>query len=220
MATGQVGPDQSEVSSGMFEFVKGGYGELIERGSTFSTGGTFDMKGRDIIPSQQVTVNFENGSNISVTTKRGPRNDQDGLRSLANMLANAKAGDNLSDFLDFSFFDNFEKVADLGAGYRHSGVLNNTTIDIFTGKNITFTRFVFYAEGRARGSEFGFSRNNLFESNFPHLNPLNNKRLSNPYGLRLKGFFDERRSNIGTLRFSDWNVFVNFSNTIFKGMGL
>jgi hypothetical protein len=165
-------------------------------------------------------VDFEDGSNISVTTKRGPRNDQDGLQALANMFANAKAGDNLSDFLDFSFFDSFKKVSDPGSGYRHSGKLNNTTINIFTGENITFNRFVFYAVGRARGSEFGFSRNNLEESNFPHFSPLNKQKLSNPYALRLRGFFDERKSVIGTLRFSDWNVFVNFSNTIFKGMGL
>jgi len=207
--------------TGMFEYVKGGYGELIESGNVFYSGGTYDKEGRAIIPSQTVSVDFEDGSNISVTTKRGPRNDQDGLQALANMFANAKAGDNLSDFLDFSFFDSFKKRRDkLSEGYYHSGNLNNTSLDIYTGTNITFNRFVFYAAGRARGSEFGFSRNNLEESNFPHFSPLNKQKLSNPYGLRLRGFFDERKSVIGTLRFSDWNVFVNFSNTIFNGMGL
>ncbi|WP_205635831.1 hypothetical protein, partial [Algoriphagus antarcticus] len=212
------GSDQSE----MFEFVKGGYGELIESGSVFSTGGTFDLNGTEIIPSQQVTVNFENGSNISVTTKRGPINNQDKLQTLANMLANAKAGDNLSDFLDFSFFDSFRKKGDLGAGYRHIGTLSNTntTIDMYTGNNITFNRYLFYAAGRTSGYEFGFSRNNLVELNFPHISPLDKKVMSHPYGLRLRGFFDERKSAIGTIRFSDWNVFVNFSNTIFNGMGL
>lgn len=78
----------------------------------------------------------------------------------------------------------------------------------------------FFAEGKARGFEFGFSRSNLVESNFPKISPFNKKELSNPYGLRIKGFFDERKSTIGTLRFSDWNVFYNFSNTILKGMGL
>ena len=64
--------------------------------------------------------------------------------------------------------------------------------------------------------EFGFSRNNLVKSNFPNIDPRDkNVMLPNPYGLRLRGFFDERKSIIGTLRFSDWNVFVNFSNIIF-----
>jgi RHS repeat-associated protein len=206
--------------TGMFEYVKGGYGELIESGNVFYSGGTFDKEGREIIPSMDITVNFDNGSNIKMTTERGPRNDEDRLQILANMLGNAKAGDELGDFLDFSFFNDFRKVGDLGGGYRTSGTLKNTSIDIYNGKNITFNRFVFYAEGRTRGSEFGFSRPNLVESNFPKINPLNKTLLPNPYGLRIKGFFDERKSNIGTLRFSDWNVFANFSETIFKGIGL
>jgi RHS repeat-associated protein len=81
--------------TGMFEYVKGGYGELIESGNVFYSGGTFDKEGREIIPSMDITVNFDNGSNIKMTTERGPRNDEDRLQILANMLGNAKAGDEL-----------------------------------------------------------------------------------------------------------------------------
>jgi RHS repeat-associated protein len=207
--------------NGMFEYVRGGYGEMIEVGSVaYYSGSTMDFEGNDILPSKTVTIKIDDGSEISITTGRGTLDNQSSLQNLANMLSKAKPGDKLSDFLEFDFFDNFKKVGDLGGGYRNSGKINGTSIEMYTGENITFNRFVFYGEGRARSYEFGFTRENLLESNFPKVNPLNNKEFSNPYGIRLKGFFDERRSNIGTIRFNDWSLFENFSQTLLKGIGL
>jgi RHS repeat-associated protein len=181
--------------NGMFEYVRGGYGEMIEVGSVaYYSGSTMDFEGNDILPSKTVTIKIDDGSEISITTGRGTLDNQSSLQNLANMLSKAKPGDKLSDFLEFDFFDNFKKVGDLGGGYRNSGKINGTSIEMYTGENITFNRFVFYGEGRARSYEFGFTRENLLESNFPKVNPLNNKEFSNPYGIRLKGFFDERRT--------------------------
>lgn len=126
-----------------------GVGEGRKKDSKSINGGTYDKDGNEIIPSVEVTVHFDNVSDISIITERGPRNKEDRLQRLANMLASAKAGDKLSDFLDFEFFSDFKKIGDPGGGYRDSGELNNTTIDLFTGENITFNRFVFFCRRKS-----------------------------------------------------------------------
>jgi hypothetical protein len=58
--------------SGGFEFVKGGYGEMIEVGSTGYQGPTYDIAGNEIIPSMEITVTYDDGSTVKIVTERGP----------------------------------------------------------------------------------------------------------------------------------------------------
>jgi hypothetical protein len=81
--------------SGGFEFVNGGYGEMIEVGSTGYQGPTYDIAGNEIIPSMEITVTYEDGSTEKIVTERGvlcegctPNMDQD--RDVADA---SKSGD-------------------------------------------------------------------------------------------------------------------------------
>ena len=65
----------------------------------------------------------------------------------------------------------------------------------------------------ARGKVFGFRAQDLIQENFP-----TNSGEFGPYGIRIQGYVNGRYpSNLGTIYFSDWNTFYNFSKYIFLG---
>ncbi|MGV8137733.1 MAG: FG-GAP-like repeat-containing protein [Mangrovibacterium sp.] len=107
--------------------------------------------------------------------------------------------------------------------YQHTSVGNLQTanigdayiaINLEEGYVPTFLRY--YAEGGPNLSKqiFRFAKGNLIKANYPSKN-IFGKIVSKPYAIRIEGYFGERPTVIGTIRFSDWDAFYKFNMNIY-----
>jgi RHS repeat-associated protein len=101
-------------------------------------------------------------------------------------------------------------------GSFQDGYIGKAHLSIYLDKTAVPTYLKYYAEGGSnlRKQIFSFKESNLIESNFPSRN-IYGKVVAEPFAIRIQGYFGERSSVIGIIRFSDWQAFYNFNRNIY-----
>jgi len=106
---------------------------------------------------------------------------------------------NMTDLFDFN-----------GTGRVRVTFTNGVVFDYFENKLGIPNSLKFFSP--QRGKEFGFRAQDLIQENFPAYSGE-----YGPYGIRILGDVNGRYSRLGTIYFTNWDAFYNFSKYIFLG---